>query len=116
MFGENFPVQTLHGPGLRSELSCDRDGQCLLEITQVEPAPGPWRLEVVWQPVDDRGLARGFACHLYQTPLAFATLLDERPRAYVWLPANISFELARKCYYCIVPQAPPYIDFASPVP
>lgn len=95
----------LHGAGVRVELSADRDGECLLEITQVEPVAGRWRLEVIWQPVDDRGLARGFTSPLFQTPLTFSKLFGDQPQTYVRLPANISFELARKCYYRVVAQS-----------
>lgn len=103
---------SLHGPGLRTSLTSDRDGDCLLEITQVEPASGEWRLEVIWQPVDDRGLARGFTNLLYQTAIRFSTLFGAQPRAFVRLPANISFELARTCYYRVAPR--PAGDAASP--
>ncbi|MFO0821184.1 MAG: hypothetical protein U1A77_24785 [Pirellulales bacterium] len=98
---------SLHGSGLRAELSADRDGDCWLEITLAESTPGNWRLEVVWQPVDDRGLARGFGCQLFQAPLEFAATFDDQPRAYVLLPSNISFDLARKCYYRIERRGAP---------
>jgi hypothetical protein len=104
---QEVPALRLHGPGVRAELSADRDGECFLEITQVEPAAGSWRLEVIWQPVDERGLARGFTSPLYETPLEFTTHLDAQSRAYVQLPANISFELARKCYYRVERRAAP---------
>ncbi len=74
MAADEDPSQSLHGPNLRVLLTTDRDGECLLEITQLAPAPGPWRLEVVWQPVDARGLTLGFANPLYQTPLTFSRL------------------------------------------
>ena len=96
------PSLSLHGPGLRLLLTTDRDGDCLVEITQLEPAPGPWRLELDWQPVDRRGLSLGFTNRLYQTPLTFSRQFSEAPQAFVRLPENISFQLARQCYFRIV--------------
>ncbi len=96
------PSQLLHGPNLRVLLTTDRDGECLLEITQFEPAPGPWRLEVVWQPVDARGLALGFTNPLYHTPLTFSRLATATPQALIRLPANISYEFARQCFFRVV--------------
>lgn len=100
------PSMTLHNLTFRAELSADRAGECLLEITHVAPAASAWQLEVIWQPVDDRGLARGSSCRLFETPLEFSALDDQPSCAYVRLPVNISFELARKCYFRITRRLP----------
>jgi hypothetical protein len=105
MATQSLTSLSLHGPGGQAKLSTDRDGDCWLEITQDEPRPGSWRLEVVWQPVDDRGLASGFGSQLFQTPLEFFSTLDDQRRAFVLLPSNISFDLARKCYYRLESQS-----------
>jgi hypothetical protein len=104
MASGEVPAQSLHGPDVRVVLTTDRDGDCLLEITQREPAPGPWRLEVVWQPVDARGLALGFTNPLYHTPLTFSHVANFAPQAFVRLPQNISYELARQCYFRVVKE------------
>lgn len=110
---QTFPSQILHSSGVRAELSVDRDGECLLEITQVEPAAGHWQLVVLWHPVDERGLARGFGSQLFQTPLAFATRGHKHPRAYVRLPPNISFDLARKCHFRVETCPSPWAALRS---
>lgn len=88
-----------HGPGLLGELHAARDDHCLLKFTQTAPIAAAFRLEVLLPSLDERGIAGAFWTTLFQHDFAFSTSLGGAPTAFVWLPANIPFALARRCYY-----------------
>ena len=97
---EVYPTPiAFHGRGLSAELIRGRDGRCLFTVRRTAPAPDGAALAVILQPLDSRGLARGFSSTLFHREFSFATGPGGDARAYLWLPRNISWELATRCYY-----------------
>ena len=100
---ESPPPILFHADGIEAQLTGHADGRCLLRLRQTSKAgSAPRRLQVILQPVDERGLGRGFPAILAEEPLRFSTALGGDPQAFVWLPAGISFDLARGCYYRVL--------------
>jgi hypothetical protein len=94
---------SFYGPGLRLELLGHPSGRCLLQAWVTESPPAKWVLEVLFQPVEPSGLARGFPTLLHSTPVQFSTAISDLPTAFIWLPNGFLFDLARRCYYRFSP-------------
>jgi hypothetical protein len=103
MSSETPPPILFYADSIKAELTGHADGRCLLRLRQTGLTDSaPRRLQVVLQPVDGRGLARGFPVVLAEERLHFSTALGGDPKAFVWLPSSITFDLARGCYYRIL--------------
>jgi hypothetical protein len=102
------PPLLFHAEGIEAELTGHADDRCLLRLRLTSPGdPAPNCLQVVLQPADQRGLARGFPVVIAEAPLRFSTVLGGDASAFVWLPTGVSFDLAQGCYYRILRAASP---------
>lgn len=104
---ERYPQpMSFYGPGIRVVVSVV-GGRCLLEVginQAIYPTEDAVRLDVLFQPRDDRELPRGSPAVVYRSILT----LTGRPgqhqaHTFTWLPRSITWDLAGRCHYRVTP-------------
>jgi len=100
------PQLEFFGPGVEVRLT-GHDPRCHLEVlvdTRVHRGTDAVRLEVLFQPRDERGLPRGAPAVLYASQWTLRPLAsDTGSVAEGWLPRALTTELAHRCYCRVAP-------------